>query len=117
METYARERKTNLDSFVDGVLTRLPQTQEWPELARQCEALSITSHDLQLEQSSIDEALAAIKAARKGAAWEHKQRQKLRKRVVRAIEDAEAARAARRLWIASRACCSAPPLRGINSCS
>ena len=67
---------------------------EWPELTHRCEALGITMRELQLEQSSIDGALAAIKDAKRGSKWEHKQRQKLRKRVVRAIEDAEAARGA-----------------------
>ena len=66
-------------------------TQEWPALARRCEELGITARQLQLVQSCIEDALEAIKAGRKGAQWEHKQRQKLRKRVVRAIEEAEAA--------------------------
>ena len=64
---------------------------DWPVLARRCEALGITRHDLQIEHDGVEVALAAIGELPQSAAYKKKQRQKLRKRVLRAVANAQAA--------------------------
>jgi hypothetical protein len=59
----------------------------WADLERQCETLQISMHKLQVEQTSLEEAVAAIDATKQSASYnKHGQRKILLKRVRRAIE-------------------------------
>ena len=53
--------------------------EDWAALAHQCDVLDIGGRELQLEQDSLEDALAAIKASKMASKWQQKQRQKLRK--------------------------------------
>ena len=75
-------------SVASTMRARAP-AEEWPALLRRCADLGIGAHHLGLEEESVEAALAAIGAASRVAAWKKGQRNKLRKRVQRAIEDAE----------------------------
>ena len=58
---------------------------DWPALLLRCEELGITARSLQMEQESIEAALAAITAGAASSGVKKKQRQKIRKKVVSAI--------------------------------
>jgi hypothetical protein len=67
--------------------------EEWPALLRRCVELDITARDLDLEHETIEAAIEAIEAntGKKAPTWQKAQRNKLRKRVQRAITDAQPA--------------------------
>jgi hypothetical protein len=65
---------------------RVHEAIDWEDLERQCETLQISMHTIQVEQTSLEEAVAAIDATKQSASYKHGQRKKLLKRVLRAIE-------------------------------
>ena len=66
----------------------------WPPLLRRCRELGITPHKLGIQRDSIEDELQAIATSNKKAGEKNALRKKLKKRVQRAIDDAEASAAA-----------------------